>query len=356
MHLRRSTLAVRLGPVVGPSATDALPDSVLELVLLALPLPDRVRSGCVSKRFLALSLRPSLYAHLSFEQLRRPRIISPELLCALVRRAGSKLRSLDTRTLPTKLRSLVSSLSAQSREVRAFDAVTLAVEALAPSALQSLQVHLEDRVFDADLLRLQAACPHLSFFSGTVWCKQAGAADGVEKLKQALRALMPAGSVLYLSSYGTLLTAERMHEFVLALGSSPMTGLRFGNMGFDDALTNALVRELIAFNVRLRRLELNFNVIGPAGADALARLITSCDSHEYLDVQEETRFLRNRSSRPLVCAQHLLRFTTLPLRKLFGGAVSTPFAFLSPNINIKPSGVPANTRLWRYHRQSNEEP
>ena len=300
MHLRRSTLAVRLGPVVGPSATDALPDSVLELVLLALPLPDRVRSGCVSKRFLSLSLRPSLYAHLSFEQLRRPGVISPELLCALCRRAGSELRSLDTRALPAKLRSLVSGLSERSRGTCVVDAVTKALEALAPSGLQSLQMHLKDWVTDTDLLRLRAACPHLSFFTGLVWCRQARAADCVETLKRVLRALPPAGSVLYLIGYSAPLTTERMHDFVLALSSSPVSGLWLWNNGFGDGLTNALVRELIACNVRLRRLELNNNGIGPGGADALARLITSCESLEFLDVQgndalpEETLFAAAR--------------------------------------------------------------
>lgn len=294
MHLRRSTRDARPQPT-GLDATAALPDNALEMVLAALPLPERVRSGVLSKRFLALSRQASLYAHLSFEQMRRPGMIT---LLALCRRAGSELRSLDIRALPVRFTVSYDALvSPHAHDLLAVEAVALALEAIAPCRLQSLRLSTKPRytgwfirwlgfsasydpVTDAELLRLRTACPKLSFFGGLY--TQAHNEDCVESLRRVLRSLPAAGDVTFQLRTNT--PAARMHDFVLAIceKTSLVTGLKC--KANDDGFIAALAGELIACNARLRRLELDGTRIGPAGADALARLIASCDSLEYLDV------------------------------------------------------------------------
>lgn len=203
------------------------------------------------------------------------------MLTSLLRRAGTELRSLDVSSLPQYL---------LPGHRCATNVVTEALEAVVPPGLQCLKLDTNmthNLVKPAQLLRLRAACSSISFDEGMLWCQDSEEGqDCFQVLQEALRSLPSNGDVLlFLSRYGdSPLPMPRMHDFALSFASFPVTSLVMAVCKLDDGAAAALARGLTAGNVLLRHLNMSHNDMGPTGADALARLIASCDSLEHLDV------------------------------------------------------------------------
>lgn len=317
MFLRCSTRAARPTPTpAGPCALDTVvnADAALELVLATLSLPELARFGCVSRRCRDLSLRPALYTHLSFQDVSRPGMVTPDVITKLCRRGGQDVTSIDLGAVWCSGSPLLRPKNSTTCSV-----IEALVGGLRDSGLRILECDRDHSHFYRhplsveQFIALRTACPQLTAYYGAVYgslCTYKTAPSQetfVSKLQPVLPFLPIKGAIfLVCERSGGAADPATIHAFALALsGFSAVVSLTLTHGTLGDAAVEALVEGLIVGNAGVQRLELqcNSNLIGGNGAAALARLLSSPVPLGYLDVSsngpipEEALFAAARGRR-----------------------------------------------------------
>lgn len=200
--------------------------------------------------------------------MQRPQFFVAELLGRLLKGAGSKLHTLDVRSLSNDLPSAraVCYTATPGQRVLTVHALLHYLTQLAPSPLRSLHLSPDQRIDFEQLKELKAACPQLSVVEGTMrvlLMEDTTLLSALSKLS-----LLPSnGNIALCIKSNNPIPYRQMQTFAHALSQFPtIKCLQFGWSALDEGGVNALVNGLMEGNVGLRSLTLKDNVLGPNAA------------------------------------------------------------------------------------------